>query len=233
MRCGRQSKLTLVPQPVLSRFSLSQRLALAIVPLLAAALIRALGATLHYENVTAEGTIPGNQIPGPTVFCFWHRSLLIAAHRFRHRNIAILISRSFDGELIARTVERLGFTAVRGSSSRGGSTGLRNMQRAYEAGHICAFTSDGPKGPAQIAKPGAVHLAELTGAAFLGAFALVPDRAWQLRTWDRFLIPKPFARVRISWPPHAAPTLPTVQAALDQATTMAEFKNQSNAAVEV
>ena len=105
-------------------YKFSQRLLLAIAPPLAALLIRVVGATFRYQDVFAPDftdPILGHHIPGPTVFAFWHRSLLTCAHRFRDRDIAILISRSFDGELIARTVERLGFRAIRGSSSRGGS----------------------------------------------------------------------------------------------------------------
>lgn len=183
----------------------SQRLTLAIVPRLAALLIRLLGATLRYEDRFEPATtprIPGDRIPGPTVYAFWHRSLLVCAHHFRGCNIAILISRSFDGELIARTVERLGFRAIRGSSSRGGPTALKHMAEAYRAGHICAFTVDGPRGPAMIAQPGAVHLAQLVGAPWLGAFSALPERAWTLNSWDRFLIPKPFSRVVLTWPAH-------------------------------
>ena len=201
-------------------YTLSQRLTLAIVPPLAALLIRVLGATLRYEDVFEPATqprIPGDQIPGPTIYAFWHRSLLVCAHRFRRRNIAILISRSFDGELIARTVERLGFRAVRGSSSRGGPTALKRMADAYRQGHICAFTADGPRGPAMIAQPGAVQLAQLVGAPWLGAFYACPRRAWTLSTWDRFLIPKPFSRVVLCWPAHistAHRAAPELQAAL-------------------
>lgn len=212
-------------------YTLGQRLALAIVPPLAALLIRLLGATLRYEDRFDPATIPrisGDQISGPTIYAFWHRSLLVCAHRFRHRNIAILISRSFDGELIARTVERVGFRAIRGSSSRGGATALRQMTEAYRQGHICAFTADGPRGPAMIAQPGAVQLAQLVGAEWLGAFYALPDRAWTLRTWDRFLIPKPFSRVVLTWPAHvftAHRTAPELQAAvqstLDRAVQLA------------
>ncbi len=85
---------------------------LAVVPPMAALLIRVLGATLRYRDVNAEGTPNGHTMPGPTVFAFWHCTMLTSAHRFRNLGIAILISRSFDGELIARTVERLGFLAV-------------------------------------------------------------------------------------------------------------------------
>ena len=207
-------------------YTRTQRLALVLVPPLAAFLIRLLGLTLRYEDRADPGVTPGYAIPGPTVFAFWHRSLLACAHRFRSLDIAILISASFDGELIARTVERLGFRAIRGSSSRGGAAGLRNMQLAYAAGHRCAITADGPRGPAFVAKPGAAQLAQSAqpGGTWLGCFYALPDRAWQLRSWDRFLIPKPFARVVLTWPAHipAAQVTPAaVQAALARAVHMA------------
>jgi hypothetical protein len=204
-------------------YTVSQRLTLAIVPRLAALLIRLLGCTLRYEDHAAPGVTPGDRIPGPTVFAFWHRSLLVAAYRFRNLDIAILISRSFDGELIARTVELLGFKAIRGSSSRGGTVALRQMAEAYRTGHICAITADGPKGPAMVAKPGTAQLAQLVGAS-VGTFYLLPDRAWELKSWDRFLIPKPFSRVRVTWPTHlpaAEVTEPAVQQSLDRSVAMA------------
>src|ERR1039458_97808 len=143
------ARLYTVPvlEPANQKLSIRQRLALALIPPLAALLIRLLGLTLRYVDLAEPGVTPGYAIPGPTVFAFWHRSLLACAHRFRKLDIAILVSSSFDGELIARTVERLGFRAIRGSSSHGGAAGLRNMQLAYAAGHPCAFTADGPLGP--------------------------------------------------------------------------------------
>jgi lysophospholipid acyltransferase (LPLAT)-like uncharacterized protein len=220
-------------------FTPRQRLALAVVPALTALLIRLLGLTLRYEDVAEPGVTPGYLLPGPAVYAFWHRSLLTCAHRFRGMKIAILISPSFDGELIARTVKLLGFTPVRGSSSRDGVAGLRRMQQAYADGYRCAFTSDGPRGPVYIAKPGAAQLAnsveQPTAAAgpdsvgrkgtWLGSFYALPSHAWQLRSWDRFLIPKPFSHVVISWPalvPAGQVTQETLQAALDRAVALAE-----------
>jgi hypothetical protein len=202
-------------------FTRKQRLLLAVLPPVAALCLRALGATWRFRDVNAPATPMGHAIPGPTIFAFWHCSLLAAAYRFRNLGIAILISRSFDGELIARTVERLGFRAVRGSSSRGGASAVRGMAQAYGEGRICAFTADGPKGPARVAKPGPVQLAELTGAAWLGAFHPQPDGAWLLRTWDSFMIPKPFATITFSWPAHVSPDPAALQHALDTAVTMA------------
>jgi lysophospholipid acyltransferase (LPLAT)-like uncharacterized protein len=204
-------------------YTFGQRITLAIVPRLVAVLIRLVGMTLRYEDRAEPGVTPGYLIPGPGVYAFWHRSLLVCAHRFRGFDIAILISRSFDGELIARTVELLGFTAIRGSSTRGGANGLRNMERAYREGHRCALTADGPRGPVFVAKPGTAQLAQLVGSS-VGTFYVLPLSAWELGSWDRFLIPKPFSRVLVTWPKHVPAnevSEATVQAALDRAVAMA------------
>ena len=207
-------------------YTRKQRILLAIVPSLAAISIRVLGATLRYRDINAIDangqTVPvGIEIPGPVVFAFWHRTLLVCAHRFRNKGIAILISPSFDGELIARTVEHLGFYPARGSSSRSGAIGLRTMADAYRAGHRTAITADGPRGPNMVAKPGVVQLAELTGATWIGTYYALPNRCWELRSWDRFMVPKPFSTVTFTWPAHVdSGNIANVQAALDQAVEM-------------
>ena len=140
-----------------------------------------------------------------------------------------MISRSFDGELVARTVERLGFVAVRGSSSRAGTSGLRSLAEAYQRGHHCAITVDGPRGPAMVAQPGAAQLAILTGASWIGAFHALPSRAWTLNSWDRLLVPKPFSKVVITWssqipvtPSSSVSELqPAIQSALDRVVQLA------------
>lgn len=209
-------------------FTRKQRIQLAIIPPLAAFIVRVLGASLRYRDITAPGVPIGIEIPGQTIFAFWHRTLLICAHRFRNHGIAILISSSFDGELIARTVALLGFHPVRGSSSRGGAAGLRVMADAYAERRICAFTADGPRGPAMVAKPGPVQLAQLTGAAWIGAYHALPSRYWELNSWDRFIIPKPFSTVTFTWPEHTAPELAAMQAALDRAVLMTHESEPSN-----
>src|ERR1017187_5548338 len=112
------------------------------------------------------------------------------------------------------------------------------MQLAYAAGYRCAFTADGPRGPVFVAKPGAAQLANNVGprpattlssvadptGTWVGCFYALPDRAWELRSWDRFLIPKPFSRVVLTWPAHVPAgevTTASVQAALDRAVQMA------------
>lgn len=203
-----------------STYTLKQRLALAVVPRVASMVICCLGVTLRYEDVAESGATPGYDSPPPAIYAFWHRCLLACAWRFRNHNVTILISRSFDGELIARTVERLGFVAVRGSSSRDGSLGLRALHRAYFAGNYCAITADGPRGPSMVAKPGVAQLARLVESK-VGAFYAHPERAWQLRSWDKFLIPKPFSRVTVAWSREAQPELSEVQSALDRAVELA------------
>ena len=120
-----------------------------------------------------------------------------------------------------RTVRSSDTFAIRGSSSRDEGPGLRNMQRAYLSGHYCAFTADGPRGPAMVAKPGAAQLAELVNTTVRTCY-IHPHSAWQLRSWDRFLIPKPFSRVAIAWTLPAPADLPSVQAALDRSVELAQ-----------
>ena len=97
--------------------------------------------------------------------------------------MAVITSRSFDGEYIARIIELFGFSAVRGSSSRGGSGALLGMNRVLANGHIAAFTIDGPRGPRYVAKPGPVLLAKMSGVPIL-CFYLAVERPWILRSWD-------------------------------------------------
>jgi hypothetical protein len=109
-----------------------------------------------------------------------------------------MTSLSFDGEYIARIIERFGFVAVRGSSSRGGAAALLGMNRALAEGRIAAFTIDGPRGPRFMAKPGPVILARMSGAPIL-SFYLAVERPWILHSWDAMMIPRPFSRVHLRW----------------------------------
>ena len=201
--------------------NLKQRLALVLLPPIGAALIRLLGWTLHFENIGAPGSHADDN-PDTRVYCLWHRCLLSIAYHFRKRKIAILISPSFDGELITQTIYRVGYTPVRGSSSRGGAAGLLGMQRALEsANNYAAFTTDGPRGPLYVAKPGGVKLAQQVGGG-VGIFYALPERAWQLRSWDRFLIPKPFSRVVIAWEPPVPVAASAKEAELEAARVAVE-----------
>jgi lysophospholipid acyltransferase (LPLAT)-like uncharacterized protein len=116
----------------------------------------------------------------------------------RSHGVAILISEHGDGEIIARVAEALGYRSVRGSSSRGAERALLGMIREVKEGSEVAITPDGPRGPAQHFAPGAAIIAQRSGAPLLPLTAFA-DRAWRLKSWDRFLIPKPFARVVVTY----------------------------------
>lgn len=181
-------------------FTLKQRILLAVVPRLVWALISVIGRTWRFEVIAEEGATPRiwGEGAGPEIYCFWHQCVLPCAIYYRRTHATILISRSFDGELITRTLRCFGFRAVRGSSSRGAHEGLLGLKDAIESGGPAIFTADGPRGPIYQTKMGPIKLAQMTGAP-IGAFHLEPKRAWVVNSWDRFLVPKPFTRVVVSW----------------------------------
>lgn len=164
------------------------------------ALLWLVSRTWRFETIAEEGAIalPQGEGAGARIFCFWHQCVLPCAVYFRRTHATILISRSFDGELITRTLGLFGFRAVRGSSSRSAREGLLGLVQVIERGGPAIFTADGPRGPIYQTKMGPIKLAQLTGAP-IGAFHLEPDRAWVVNSWDRFLVPKPFTRIVVSW----------------------------------
>lgn len=182
------------------KFSFSQRLTLAIVPRVVWALLWLMSLTWRFEEIAEEGATPliDGMGAGAEIFCFWHQCVLPCTVYYRRTGATILISRSFDGELITRILGLFGFHAVRGSSSRGAREGLLGLKQVIEGGTPAIFTADGPRGPIYQTKMGPIKLAQLTGAR-IGCFHLEPERAWVLKSWDRFLIPKPFTRICVSW----------------------------------
>jgi lysophospholipid acyltransferase (LPLAT)-like uncharacterized protein len=140
------------------------------------------------------------------------------AHLARTRGArlaCVLTSRSRDGEILARYVRRFGLEVVRGSTSRGGAVALRALTRAVRAGTDVAVVPDGPRGPRERVQPGVVHLAAATGAPVVPlAFAAHPAR--RLSTWDRFLVPLPFARAAVVFG-QAATVAPDADRAASQA----------------
>jgi hypothetical protein len=182
------------------RFTFYQRLVLAVVPRLVWALLWLVSRTWRFEVIADPGVTPliEGAGAGARIFCFWHQCVLPCTVYFRKTGATILISRSFDGELITRILELFGFHAVRGSSSRGAREGLLGLKHVIECGGPAIFTADGPRGPIYQTKMGPIKLAQTTGAA-IGAFHLEPQQAWVMGSWDRFLIPKPFTRICVSW----------------------------------
>lgn len=208
------------------RFSLRERLLLNLITWSAWLLIRLIGPTLRFRTILEEGSLTdGRRAHQPAIYCFWHRCVLAATYQFRGSSIAVMTSRSFDGEYIARIIEKLGYRVVRGSSSRGGAEALLGMREELEMGHPAVFTIDGPRGPIYVAKAGPVVLAKRTGRAIC-CFYVAPRSAWVLNSWDRMLIPRPFTTV-VSY--HSSPISVPADATDEQVTA---FHRQMQEALE-
>ena len=156
---------------------------------LAALLIRGLHATLRVRHVRLENIENTPQY----ILAFWHAHLLLMLHSRYRLPISVMISRSKDGEYIARVFDWYGVNSARGSSHRGGSAALRELIREARAGKNIVFTPDGPKGPARIAKDGVVYAAQATGLPIV-PIAFAAKKKKLLRSWDRMVVPMPFSR---------------------------------------
>jgi lysophospholipid acyltransferase (LPLAT)-like uncharacterized protein len=138
------------------------------------------------------------------IHAFWHGRILPGTIWFKGRGIVVITSENFDGEWIARIIQKFGYGTARGSSSRGARRALLQLLRDIRDKPV-AFTLDGPRGPARVAQPGAVWLSKATGQPVI-PFHLESDRHWTLRSWDRTQIPKPGARVALVFaPPFVVP----------------------------
>lgn len=133
-----------------------------------------------------------------SIFVGWHGRLLPLVYLYRDRNLVMLVSGHRDGEYLARVGRGLGYDSIRGSSTRGGVGALRRMMRALRRGRSLCIAPDGPRGPREVFKPGALQVARLSGAPVIPVLAGA-DRGWWIEGWDRFLIPKPFARVTVAF----------------------------------
>jgi lysophospholipid acyltransferase (LPLAT)-like uncharacterized protein len=173
-----------------------KRAQLAAISALGVPMIDALGSSLTWKveglehlRFEGEGRRP--------IMAFWHGRVLTATYYFRQRGIVVMISENFDGEWIARIIERFGFRTSRGSTSRGGRRALLQLKREMDRGRPSGFAVDGPRGPARKAQPGAVWLAKLTGNPVV-PFHMEASRYWSLKSWDRTQIPMPFSTVALS-----------------------------------
>ena len=169
-------------------------------PPLTATAVRALGATLRLHS---EGLEPLEALWAarrPMIYAVWHARILmfpwLNARLAGSRPVRVLASHSRDGELVAAFVRQFGLGVVRGSSSRGGAAALRELTSVVRSGESVAVVPDGPRGPRERLQPGIVVLAALTGAPVVPlGFAARPAR--RLASWDRFLVPLPFARAAV------------------------------------
>ena len=160
----------------------------------------ALFSTLDYHVAGAEHHAQYTKQGKPVIYAIWHGRLLPPAFLHRRQGVVTLISRSGDGEYLAGLFTHWGFESVRGSSSRGGREALRELVKRCRKGRSLAITPDGPRGPMQELKRGVLTAAQLSGAPIIPASSSA-SRGWWPGRWDRFLIPKPFAKVRVQYAP--------------------------------
>ena len=160
--------------------------------------IRVLASTWRYRVINGEAVAAQRRAGQPIILALWHGQMLVPLWHHRGQGIAILISEHRDGEIIARIAEALQLHTVRGSTSRGAGRALVGLTRALAEGRDIAITPDGPRGPAESFAPGALVASHRSGAPIV-AIGVHAPRAWRLRSWDRFIIPKPFSRVTIAY----------------------------------
>jgi lysophospholipid acyltransferase (LPLAT)-like uncharacterized protein len=180
----------------LSQYPFKKRLMIRAADLLFYLLIKLIGGSTGFEVEGWEHWEEASQGSRIPIYTFWHDRVFLATHFWRQRRIVVMTSQSFDGEYIARFIQRFGYGAARGSSTRGAVGAVVEMVKLMRAGSPTAFTIDGPKGPRHVAKMGAVLLAKKTGHPIL-PFTITPARYWAANSWDRFHVPFPFSRALV------------------------------------
>ena len=181
----------------LSSYSFKQRFLIRAADLAFFILIKVIGRTVKFEIEGWEHWEAASRDEKIPIYTFWHNRVFLSTYFWQRRRIVVMTSRSFDGEYIARFIQRFGYGAARGSSTRGATGAVVEMVRLMRAGCATAFTIDGPKGPVYVAKMGAVLLAKKTGHPIL-PFTITPAKFWEAKkSWDRFQVPKPFTRALV------------------------------------
>lgn len=170
-----------------------RKIASLLIPPIAGLLIR-----LIYISCKKEFKLLSSYPKEPIIVAFWHGELLMQPFLYRKirgkHPISVMISEHFDGEIIARTISYFGLSSIRGSSSRGGAKVLIEAIKRLKRADDVAITPDGPRGPRHTVAEGIVMLAQKTGAKVV-LFNYQASRFWQLKSWDRFIIPKPFSKI--------------------------------------
>jgi hypothetical protein len=176
--------------------NLKEKILLFLVSLSGPFFILLLGKTLRIKWMGEENLQDIRRKNGKVLYAFWHGRMLILSYSHRRRKIPVLISQHRDGEIIARIIQRLGFETVRGSTTRGGFKAILQMANKANQGSDIAITPDGPKGPGFKVQPGTAYIAQR------GEVPIIPitnsaEKRWTLKSWDKFIIPKPFSRTII------------------------------------
>ncbi|MCP4689955.1 MAG: lysophospholipid acyltransferase family protein [Desulfobacterales bacterium] len=197
----------------LSKFTWKENMKFVLISWLGAWFIRVWLWTVRVEIIKPpeyHEYVSGHRGKKNAVFGFWHRHIFMMIHPFRKfKNVAVMISRSRDGEYVARAAERLGYLSVRGSSSRGGRSALRELIRFMtegDPGKFCVTPMDGPRGPARKLKKGLLYVAKASGSVFV-PISCSGTRVFTLKkTWDKTMLPLPFSKVVIEFhPPFTIP----------------------------
>jgi lysophospholipid acyltransferase (LPLAT)-like uncharacterized protein len=155
-----------------------------------------LGKTWRFNVVSPPGVDIFDAGAEPKIYCFWHSTLLVVAYLFRNTGKTAIVSRSKDGRIAADVARRWGHGIAVGSSARGGAVALRQSLRAIRGGRSLGITPDGPKGPREVVKPGAAQIAIASGTPAV-TIRIYAKHAWRLKSWDRFMIPWPFAKITV------------------------------------
>lgn len=184
----------------LSAYSFKERFLIRLADLVFYLLIKLICQTVKFEIDGREHWDAALREQNIPIYTFWHNRIFLGTYFFQRRGIVIMTSRSFDGEYIARFIQRFGYGAARGSSTRGATGAFVEMVRLMRAGCPAGFAIDGPKGPRYEAKMGSVLLAKKTGFPIL-PFTLTAKAFWEVNSWDRTQIPKPFTRARVTIAP--------------------------------
>lgn len=161
-------------------------------------LLSSLARTWRVREVNAGVWRAMHAAQEPCIIAFWHGEILGSAWFFRRQGMTTMVSEHRDGEIIARLVARWGIDSIRGSSSRGAGRVLLRMVRLVEAGSGFAITPDGPRGPAGVPQAGVLMASQRTGAPIIPV-RIHASRAWRMRSWDRFMVPKPFATLTVTF----------------------------------
>jgi hypothetical protein len=156
-------------------------------------IIRLVGSSLRWQVVNAAGLESVRNSGQRAIMTFWHGRIFMATYLFRNQGIVVLTSRNRDGEYIARVIQRFGYEAARGSSSRGSHAATADALKALKNGKDVGLAIDGPRGPRYVAKRGAAYLARKSGFPVV-PFTLSVEKKWMTRSWDHFQIPRPFSR---------------------------------------
>jgi len=159
--------------------------------------IRLLFSTMRIKEIPDGYSLNLERQGKYAIYAFWHAHMLLPCYVGRNRNVKVLISQHRDGEYIAQIIKWLGYGVARGSTTRGGAKALlRMIKQIKEESISLAITPDGPKGPRFVAQSGAILLGQKTQYPIIPVMIYL-EKYWELPSWDRFCIPKPFSKARI------------------------------------